>query len=120
MEFLDEFRHQLSVLRGGILEYARSPSAVFPSLQFFGDFKREDARLTAEISAARDRISKAPRRRDAYFSARQRFDAAKAEHEAALKTLKGLYKPLGFAAFAAFTAGEIPSTSAICRANQFG
>ena len=46
--------------------------------------------------------------RDAYFSARQRFDAAKAEHEAALKTLKGLYKPLGFAAFAAFTAGEIP------------
>ncbi len=62
MEFLDEFRHQLSVLRGGILEYARSPSAVFPSLQFFGDFKREDARLTAEISAARDRISKAPGR----------------------------------------------------------
>ena len=42
MESLDEFRHQLSLLRGGILEYARNPPAVFPSLQFFGDFKRDD------------------------------------------------------------------------------
>jgi hypothetical protein len=108
MESLDEFRHQLSSLRGGILEYARSPSTVFTSLQFFGDFKRDDARLTAEISAARDRISKAPAAHEAYSAARQRFDATKPEHEAAQKALKRLYKPLGAAAFAAFKAGEIP------------
>jgi hypothetical protein len=96
MESLDEFRHQLSLLRGGILEYARSPSAVFPSLQFFDDFKddfkRDDARLTAEISAARDRISKAPAARDAYFSARPRFDATRTEYEGAQKSLQSLYK----------------------------
>jgi hypothetical protein len=108
MESLDEFQHQLSVLRGGILEYARSPSAVFPSLQFLDDFKRDDARLTAEISAARDRISKAPAARDAYFSARPRFDAARTEYEGAQKSLQSLYKPLGAAAYAAFKAGEIP------------